>query len=384
MVINRPLLAASWRSWLSGHNRPPAGPTWLQWAWTLLFAVGITVPFTVLGFFAFASGQNAWRNWSGWAHWYGLNLVVSLSIGFTIHALFDIGRRVFATPERLRHWRGWQRTLYFSGTPLLGVAIGWPIGVQLAGVDVLVWVSSRSGNNIIFGSVLLALMITFLFHHFFAARSREIEADRRATEAQLRLLQAQIEPHFLFNTLANVQALLDHDLPKAKRMLETFTDYLRSSLTTLRVEHSPLSQELDLARNYLLLLQARMEDRLAFSIDSDDAAAQVMLPPLLLQPLVENAVVHGLEPSIDGGTVRITARVQGPQLVLEVHDDGRGLEAPSRRSGRAGAGLALANIRQRLQGRYGTSASLELTATHPGARARITLPIEAPDRGRDA
>jgi sensor histidine kinase YesM len=81
-------------------------------------------------------------------------------------------------------------------------------------------------------------------------------------------------------------------------MLETFTDYLRSSLTTLRLDHSPLSQELDLARNYLLLLQARMEDRLRFSIDADDEAGKIMLPPLLLQPLVENAVVHhGLEPT---------------------------------------------------------------------------------------
>jgi len=378
MVIDRPLLAASWRSWISSDNRAPVGPAWLQWLWTTLFSAGLAVPFTVLGFFAFASGNDAWRNWAGWVHWYGRNLVVSLCIGYTIHLLFNIGRRVLATPERVRRWRGWQRTLYFSGTPLLGVAIAWPLGVQLAGGDVLVWVSSRNGNNVVFGSVVIALGMTFLFHHFFAARSREVEAERRATEAQLRLLQAQIEPHFLFNTLANVQTLLDHDLPRAKAMLENFTDYLRSSLTTLRLDHCPLSQELDLARNYLLLLQARMEDRLQFSIEADTAALQVVLPPLLLQPLVENAVVHGLEPSIAGGTVRITARIQAGRLVLEVNDDGRGLDAPPRHSGRNGAGLAVSNIRQRLQARYGGDARLDLSATRPGTCARISLPLDGP------
>ncbi len=378
MVIDRPLLVASWRSWISSDNRAPVGPGWLQWLWTTLFSAGLAVPFTILGFFAFGSGESAWRNWGGWVYWYGKNLVVSLCIGYTIHVLFNIGRKVLATPERVRRWRGWQRTLYFSGTPLLGVAIGWPLGVQVAGGDVLVWVSSRNGNNIVFGSVMIALGMTFLFHHFFAARSREVEAERRATEAQLRLLQAQIEPHFLFNTLANVQTLLDHDLPRAKAMLENFTDYLRSSLTTLRLDHCPLSQELDLARNYLLLLQARMEDRLQFSIDADAAALQVVLPPLLLQPLVENAVVHGLEPSIAGGTVRITARIQADRLVLEVNDDGRGLDAPSRHGGRNGAGLALNNIRQRLQARYGGDARLELTPTQPGTCARISLPLDGP------
>lgn len=378
MVIDRPLLAASWRSWISSDNRAPVGPAWLQWVWTTLFSAALAVPFTVLGFVAFASGKDAWRNLAGWAHWYGKNLVVSLCIGYTIHLLFLVGRRVLATPERLPRWRSWQRTLYFSGTPLLGVAIAWPLGVQLSGGDVLVWVSSRDGNNIVLGSVLIALGLTFLFHHFFASKTREIEADRRATEAQLRLLQAQIEPHFLFNTLANVQTLMDHDLPRAKLMLENFTDYLRSSLSTLRVDHSPLSQELDLARNYLLLLQARMEDRLKFSIDADAEALQIALPPLLLQPLVENAVVHGLEPSIEGGSVRITARVMSRRLLLEVHDDGHGLEAPARRSGRSGAGMALNNIRQRLQARYGGDARLDLIAGHPGTCARITLPIDGP------
>jgi len=115
---------------------------------------------------------------------------------------------------------------------------------------------------------------------------------------------------------------------------------------------------------------------LQFSIDADEAARRQPLPPLLLQPLVENAVVHGLEPSIEGGTVRVSARVDGQHLVLEVQDDGRGLDAPARQGARAGAGMALSNIRERLLTRYGNAATLEVLAAHPGTLARITLPIE--------
>jgi LytS/YehU family sensor histidine kinase len=181
----------------------------------------------------------------------------------------------------------------------------------------------------------------------------------------------------LFNTLANVHSLMDHDLAKARQMLGSFTDYLRASLGSLRNEHSTVDHELALARSYLQLLQGRMEDRLRFSIDADEAARRQPLPPLLLQPLVENAVVHGLEPHIEGGTVRVSARVQGSSLVLEVHDDGRGLDAPARPGARGGAGLALCNIRQRLLARYGSSAGLDVRAATPGTLARITVPLES-------
>jgi signal transduction histidine kinase len=376
MQIDRALLAASWRTWISSDNAHRAGPWWLQWLWTLLFCLALAVPFTVLGFVAFARGNGAWGSVAGWSYWYAMNLIVCLSIGVVIHLLFDIGRHTVARPERVRHWRPWQRTLFFSLTPMLGLAIGWPLGVRLAGQDVSVWIGSREGNSIIGGSIGMAALITFAFHHFFAAKTRQIEAEKRATEAQLRLLQGQIEPHFLFNTLANVLALIDHDTPRARQMLQAFTEYLRSSLATMRTGDGTLAQELDLSENYLRLLATRMEDRLRFSIEADALARSQPLPPLLLQPLVENAVHHGLEPTIDGGQVTIRARVQGGRLVLEVQDDGRGIDAPPRHPARAGAGLALANIRQRLLARYGSAASLDLTAAHPGTLARITLPIQ--------
>jgi LytS/YehU family sensor histidine kinase len=175
-----------------------------------------------------------------------------------------------------------------------------------------------------------------------------------------------------------VQSLLDHDVPKARAMLESFTDYLRSSLGSLRQDDSTLDHELNLAQAYLTLLKIRMEDRLQFSIEHDESVLRACVPPLLLQPLVENAIQHGLEPSIQGGHVRISARLQGRQVVLEVQDDGLGPDVPSRRSGRPGTGLALVNLRQRLSARFGGQATLEIQALHPGTLARITLPLTSP------
>jgi two-component sensor histidine kinase len=377
MQIDRAALRASWHSWVSQDDRPRAGPWWLQWVWTTVFALALAVAFTVLGFFAYGGGSGAWRNVSGWLYWYGKNAVVCLTIAYLIHILFDIGRQLVAGPARVRRWRPWVRTVYFTGLPLVGVAIGWPLGVTLAGADLVVWINRPNGTNTLVGSLLISVMLAFLFHHWFASKNRQIEAERCATEAQLMLLQSQIEPHFLFNTLANVQSLMDHDPVRAKQMLAAFTEYLRSSLSSMRAAELPLAQELDLARHYLELLQGRMDDRLRFSIDADESARGQALPPLLLQPLVENAVVHGLEPQVQGGSVHLRARVRGEQLVLEVQDDGRGLDAPARSTGRRGAGMALQNVRERLRNRYGAAATFELHAAHPGTLARITLPLQA-------
>lgn len=277
----------------------------------------------------------------------------------------------------VQRWKRWQRSLFFSGLPLLGVAVGWPLGVVLAGADLREWVADGRGQNVIAGTVLIALMLTLAFHQFFTIKARQIDADKRATEAQLRLLQGQIEPHFLFNTLAGVLSLIDHDPAKAKQMLHDFTEVLRSSLSALRSDASPLAQELQLAESYLRLLGARMEDRLRWQIDADEAARAVAVPPLLLQPLIENAIHHGLEPQLAGGCVHVGAHVRDGSLVLEVHDDGRGPDAPARPGARKGSGLALANIRGRLISRYGHAASLEVHAAHPGTRAVIRLPVDA-------
>jgi len=195
----------------------------------------------------------------------------------------------------------------------------------------------------------------------------------QATEARLRLLQAQIEPHFLFNTLANVHSLMERDTPRARQMLETFTDYLRASLIQLRHTDTTLAVELEMIRSYLSLMQIRMEERLRFEIDASAEALAATLPTLLLQPLVENAIEHGLEPKVEGGRVCIRARVIDGRLDICVADDGLGVDAP-RRIRRQGNGMALANIQERLRTRYGGNATLTLMPQAVGTQASLSLP----------
>jgi LytS/YehU family sensor histidine kinase len=306
-------------------------------------------------------------------HGYGVNLVIALCIGVAIHALFRLVGAGLGD-ERVRGLHGWRRALMYGGVPMLGLCIGWPAGAWLVSGTAPAWSRLADADTLASG-LLLGLLITTAMYVYFAAKARQIEAERRAAEAQLRLLQGQIEPHFLFNTLAGVLALIDHDSARARQMLEAFTEHLRGSLGALRRDEGTLDDELARVNHYLVLMASRMEDRLRFRIDADSAARQAVLPPLLLQPLVENAVVHGLEPTVAGGTVSIAARLDGAaRLVIEVRDDGQGRSGPG---GRGGAGLALDNIRQRLRGRWGDDARLEIIDARPGTLARLTLPLAA-------
>jgi hypothetical protein len=372
MQLNRPLIKASWTAfWGAGV---PVGPYWLQLCWTALFSAALAVPFTVMGFVMFGSGHGAWRNVPGWVQWYGRNLVVALCIGFMVQLLFVLWRALLGA-ARIEALEGWRRTVFFSGTPLIGAALGLPVGMWLQGGGVA-WHRIDDPNTLA-GMVLLSLLTTLVLHFFWRARSRELMAQARATEAQLRLLQAQIEPHFLFNTLAHVQCLMDEDIPAAKQMLETFTDYLRASLGQLRHADSSLGAELEMAESYLRLLQTRMGERLRFSITASAQARTAVLPPLLLQPLIENAIHHGLEPKVEGGTVSLSATVQGGRLTVHIEDDGLGLDAPRRRVNSNNNGMALENIRARLLTRYGDDAALALQALPVGTLAILTLPFKA-------
>ncbi|MBL8327280.1 MAG: histidine kinase [Rubrivivax sp.] len=377
MTLDTALLKASWRSWYASDMRV-VGPPWLQLVWTFIFSTVIGVCFFVLGVGNFAFGTGRLPSWGGAGRWLMANLLMAWSIGACIHTLFAV-LSPWVGLDRIRNFGPRGRALFFGGVPLLGVCIGWPLGGTLI---TLVTEGSRQpifNPEAVIGALLVSVLISFLFYKHFEAKARQIEAEKRATEAQLRLLQAQIEPHFLFNTLANVQALIDHDAPRARQMLDRFTEYLRASLTEMRRAEASLDDELRLAEAYLLVQQTRMEERLRFRIEADAAARQVRLPPLLLQPLVENALHHGLEPQVEGGTVIISARIEGPSLILEVSDDGRGLAAAPRK----GAGMALANVRERLATAFGNDGGLELIALERGTRARLRLPWVAADAPAD-
>jgi signal transduction histidine kinase len=206
------------------------------------------------------------------------------------------------------------------------------------------------------------------------AMVRAAAVERQALQAQLRLLQAQIEPHMLFNTLANLQGLIAIDPRQASRMLDQLIQYLRATLSVSRMETTTLDQEFAALDAYLGLMAVRMGARLAYRCHLPDALRAARLPTMLLQPLVENAVVHGLEPKIDGGTVTIEAAQYGGLLEITVCDTGLGVD---RSTPREGGGVGLATTRERLQVLYGDRAGVELLPSPPqGTLARLTLPLE--------
>jgi signal transduction histidine kinase len=368
-MVDRELVKASWSDWW-GFSLDPRGPRWLQWLWTAFFCLLVAVGITVL-LVALRGRIDAAKL----APLFVDNLIVSLTIGLLIQGLFDIGVALVGMRRLRRLSTGWI-VVYWSAIAVAGVTIGWPLGMAVTGRDV--FELAQHNPNALRGSIGISALLTLCILVWIANVSRRTDAERRAAEAQLRLIQGQMEPHFLFNTLANVLSLMDTDTPRARQMLEAFIDYLRASLGQMRHERHTVADELGLVRTYLQLLQMRMDDRLRFDIEADADAERALLPPLLLQPLVENAIHHGLEPKVEGGHLRVQAQVADGRLVLRVCDDGLGLNAPPRPRG-AGAGMALANVRQRLLARYGAGAGLTLEALAAGTCATIELPHEDKD-----
>lgn len=205
-------------------------------------------------------------------------------------------------------------------------------------------------------------------------RREAAELRQSETAARLALLQAQIEPHFLFNTLANVQSLIERDPKRAASMLGSLNRYLRASLTRTRSTASTLADELELVEALLDIAAIRLGERLRFTIDVPEPLRALPLAPLLLQPLVENALLHGIEPSIEGGEIRVVGRREGDMLVLEAIDTGVGLGHTAKLHG----GVGLANVRARLASMYGTRAGVSVMANAGAARgvtARLSIPV---------
>ncbi len=318
----------------------------------------------------------------GTFRWWTESLPVNMVVSLCVTLCFFFGYRGFEllAPQRwldaIMGWRDWRTGVFYSifsiSMALLGVIGGMFVIDFIWGIDrplqkVLGSIGFWREFFIISGLITIGLTLRY------RARWKQELLQARVTEAQLKLLQGQIEPHFLFNTLANVQSLIDFDPERAKVMLERFTDYLRASLGQLRGDTTTLAQEFAMLEAYLALMQLRMGERLRVTLALPPELRDIELPPLLAQPLVENAIHHGLEPKIEGGHVRVSARQLDGQLVIEVADDGQGLEGPRRRGGN---GVALDNIRARLTARYGTSARLELRPREGGGTlALIQFPL---------
>jgi signal transduction histidine kinase len=198
------------------------------------------------------------------------------------------------------------------------------------------------------------------------------ELERQALDSRLRLLQAQIEPHFLFNTLANVQALVDIGSTRASPVLASLVSYLRAAVPRLSEPVHRLGQELEMARAYLALMQMRLPDRLEFSVQADAGVERFRCPPTTLLTLVENAVRHGIDPSLEGGRIDVSVHLRGGRCVAEVRDTGVGIT-----HGSGGLGTGLSTLRERLHLSFSGDADLRLTEVLPhGVLVEIEFPAQ--------
>lgn len=310
--------------------------------------------------------------------------VMSLIIGYLVHGASILGNLMLdGWPRRAS---GPLRLLYHmvlvGSCVLLGISLGLFLLKGLNPLKYLLDIRSLAEGSafaIVFGSLMYAVRVSGerrAARDMAQARQDEqiASAGRLLAEAQLRALQAQIEPHFLYNTLANVVSLIDAQPARARHMLERFIDYLRASLAASRQERATLGAEAEMIGAYLDVLGVRMGERLRYRIEVPDVLRASAIAPMLLQPLVENAISHGLEPKVEGGEIVLRARVQDGQLVLEVSDTGVGLSTTVSR--KAGGGVGLSNLRERLRTMYGAGAGLQLLENQPcGVTVRLLLPL---------
>ena len=318
----------------------------------ILFNTAIAGLLTAVGF-----GGDFWNN-----------MVFSQCIGLSIYAA-NASVMCHITDKR---WRWGALVFTFPGSIVFGVTLGaWITG---AGdwSNPQAWVAVIIG--LFFGGIgsiayLLNQRIKQLGAEVKQRRMNEMESEKRQMEAQLKMLQAQIEPHFLFNTLANVSSLIDSDPALSKKLLERLNDWLRIALVRTRSDNATLGDELEMLENYLQILKIRFGERLRWTTDVDGEALRRSFPPMLLQPLVENAVRHGIEPKIGGGEIIIRTMLSDEALRIEVSDTGVGL------LDKDSAGTGLANVRARLATLFGEQGRLTLEANASGG---VTAVLELP------
>lgn len=291
--------------------------------------------------------------------------------------------------------------VYVASSVLVGRLLGWNrpdfglwrvllvcVLAALVGGAFLSWQLARHGTEVSLPMLVVASLIGCAFCLFFHARDSQVrlwaqlaeqarltaEQQRLLAESQLRALQSQIEPHFLFNTLANLGALITSDSQRATALLELLTRLLRTSLVASRDPLRPLADELTLVETYLAIQQIRLGDRLRYRLQCQpDVDPATPFPPLLLQPLVENALSHGIEALPAGGEVSVSVSRRDGQLLLSVEDSGGGFG-----HGDSGHGLGLSNVRQRLAALFGERGRLTLSERPAGGvRAQLEVPCAA-------
>ncbi len=310
----------------------------------------------------------------GWLQSLVLANVLGLSLAFTLAGIWFNYRRI----------RG-KFTRYFFVILLLAVA-GAFTGASVTALEQgrpIMSVLGKAGGKVAIAGLAVGGIYALLIGVVAVWRNREFEAlttqyqrdaerervARQVSESRLRLLRAQIEPHFLFNTLGAVQQLAEAGAPRAAELTANLIAFLRGSLAEMRHEQVTLSEDFALIEAYLRVMKTRLGDRLQFALDLPDSLAAVRVPGMMLLTLVENAIKHGIEPSLRGGRVHVSAQSVDGMLRLRVEDTGQGLCAEPE------DGVGLKNVRDRLLLTYGASASLALRDAEPGgAIAEISVP----------
>jgi sensor histidine kinase YesM len=305
-----------------------------------------------------------------------VSLVISQSFGFTVSSTVMIVLRIF----KPRQWRTLILALFLSIS--CSAIIG--LYVALFILEMMFSINLNFSLKYFMQTILAAIIFSAAASYSFISRAKlrhrneQIEQEktkRMAVEkeflsANLRMLQAQIEPHFLFNTLSNILSLIDTQPAKGKSMLLDLTKYLRTSLSRTLPEKTTLEQEIAMIKAYLNIQKIRMDERLNFKIDVPNNMRQQSFPPMLLQPLVENAVKHGLEPKVDGGKILISAIEENGFMRIEVADTGMGFSDFNK------SGVGIANVRERLALLFGEKGRLLIEENKPhGVRATIEVPV---------
>lgn len=313
-----------------------------------------------------------------WTHWWQ-TLLTAHCIGLCIHSSMLTLRHL--TSQKTEN-RGIGTLLLMALTILFGIFCGDTLaGLLVPGHKPLILNKFTSSNLIgylVFGFVGSTISVLYFGGRWMLTeeRRRAEQALRTATEAQLRALQAQVEPHFLFNTLANLDALIALDPKQARVLLSHLNRYLRNSLTHARRESCTLGAEIEQLRAYLAIMEIRLPDRFRATIDCPPECAELPLAPMLLQPLIENAIKHGIEPSANGGEIQLITHMAGSMLEIEICDSGIGLDkAPTQESNN---GTGINNVRERLRVLYGEEARLTLTALpERGTCVLLQIPLNA-------
>jgi len=306
------------------------------------------------------------------------NLLYAMCIGLSAMLLIDGTRLLLWGRERPHIW-GFLFMLAVLAP--LSFFIGSLIATCLQGHPASLF--SLSQNHNITGFIVLTLLACVSGTLFYwnrekiaALQARNAVIEKQAVIAQLQMLQAQIEPHMLFNTLATLQTLIASEPLRAQHMLDQLIHYLRATLSTSRSEQTTLEQEFELIKAYLGLMSLRMGLRLSYTLHLPEQLRQIPIAPMLLQPLVENAIRHGLEPKIEGGDCTVRVSQHQNLLIISVFDTGLGLDASTTYNKPASSHLGLENIRSRIHALYGPLAELTLSHNIPlGTMAQITLPM---------